>query len=378
MNCESQSQVRVAHLTTVHRPFDPRIFHKQLGTLRRAGFDAHLVAPHDRAERRDGVSIHPLPTGRRAWHARLLLQRHAYRRARALNADLYQIHDPELIPVARLLAITTGARVIYDVHEDYRTKGPVWGRMLRGLERWAFRWVDHVLLAEERYRSVVEGTGVDATCILNYLKPLDEDTTGTPDPATTPTRLLYTGTLSNRRGLRTMIDLAEEIRRRGRPEQLDVVGVCNRDRERAAADARIREHDLRDTVTCVGWDTYVPPSEMPPYYRRADVGVALCDPHPNLTGSLLTKFYEYLHYGLPIICSDFSLWRRFVEENDCGAVVPPGDVDAVLDVLDRWRQRPALYRTHAENARAAASTYRWKQMGERLVRVYRNLLPSQD
>jgi len=366
-------------VTTVHRPLDPRIFHKQLGTLRREGFDVHLVAPHDHAERRDGVMIHPLPTGRRAWHARLLLQPLAYRRARALNADLYQIHDPELIPMAWLLRQTSGARVIYDVHENYRTKGPVWGRLLRALERWAFRWVDHALLAEESYRSVVEGTDVDSTCILNYFKSPGEDATAPPKPAKKPIRLLYTGTLSNRRGLRAMIDLAEAIRRRGRPERLDLVGVCNRDRQRAAADARIRDHDLTNIVTRVGWDTYVAPSAMAPYYRRADVGLFLADPDPNLIHSIPTKFYEYLHHGLPIISSDVPLWRRFVEENECGAVVPPGDVDTVLDVLDRWRERPALYRRHAEKARAAADEYRWAQMGDRLVRVYRGLLgPCED
>jgi glycosyltransferase involved in cell wall biosynthesis len=362
------------HVTTVHRPFDPRIFHKQLGALRDAGFDTHLIAPHGGTERRDGVTIHPLPTGHRAWHARLLLQPIAYRRARALRADLYQIHDPELIPVAWLLRQRTGARVIYDMHEDYRTKGPVWGRLLRTLERWAFRWVDHVLLAETSYRSIVEGTAADHAFILNYVKPLGQGATGPPEPAHEPTRLLYTGTLSNRRGLRAMIDLAAAVRRRGRPERLDVVGVCNRDRQRAAADARIQKHDLAGIVTRVGWDTYVPPSAMAPHYRRADVGLFLAEPHSNLTRSMPTKFYEYLHYGLPIISTDVPLWRRFVEENECGAVVPPGDADAVLDVLDRWRERPALYRRYAENARAAADEYRWAQMGDRLVRVYRRLL----
>jgi glycosyltransferase involved in cell wall biosynthesis len=116
---------------------------------------------------------------------------------------------------------------------------------------------------------------------------------------------------------------------------------------------------------------------MPPHYRRADVGLALCEPHPNHVGSLLTKFYEYLHYGLPLICSDFPLWRRFVEEHECGAVVPPGDPEAVLNVLDRWQAHPDRYRQCAENARAAAPQYRWAPMEERLVNRYRCLLDDE-
>jgi len=378
---ETYGRTRVVHLTTVHRPFDPRIFHKQLVSLREAGFDTHLIAPHGAAEQRNGVTIHPLPTGRRDWHARIGLHPLAYRRARALDADLYQIHDPELLPVAKLLKTMTEARVVYDMHEEYRAKGPVWGRVLRALERWAFRWLDHVILAERSYRSIVRDESVPYTCILNYFRPFEENappTRSETTDATGPTRLLYTGTVSDSRGLQTMIDIAAAIRRHGRSERISIVGVCNRPPQRTAAEARIRTHGLADIVTQVGWDTYVLPSDMGPYYRRADVGLALCTPHPNLTGSLLTKFYEYLHHGLPIICSNFPLWREFVEENDCGAVVPPGDPDAVLEVLDQWRERPERYRTCAQNARSAASRYRWEKMGERLVRLYRDLLARRE
>jgi glycosyltransferase involved in cell wall biosynthesis len=365
---------RIVHLTTVHRPFDPRIFHKQLGTLREAGFDAHLIAPHDAAGQRNGITLHPLPTGRRRWFERLLLHPLAFRKARGLDADLYQIHDPELLPVAFLLKRATGARVVYDMHEDYQTKGPVWGRLLRTLERWAFRWLDHVLLAERSYGSVMEGERVPHTFVLNYFKPLGSEEEPVPHSAMPPTQLLYTGTVSDGRGLMTMVDLATNIWRKNRPERIDIIGVCNLSAQRAAAETQVREHGLNEVVTRVGWDTYVPPSDMAPYYRRADVGLFLAEPQPNLVESMPTKFYEYLHYGLPILCTDVPLWREFVEENDCGAVVPPGDPDAVLDVLDRWRERPARYRACAQNARAAASTYRWEQMGERLVRLYRDLL----
>lgn len=368
---------RVVHITTVHRPFDPRIFHKQLGTLRDAGFDVHLVAPHDQAERRGGVTLHPLPTGRRRWAERLPLLPLAYRQARVLDADLYQIHDPELIPVARLLKKATGGRIVYDMHENYRTKGALWGRILRALEHWGFEWMDHVLLAERSYRSVVAGR-VPSTCILNYFTPIGDEAHGGPEgaPSPCPTRLLYTGTVSDKRGLGTMLDLAATAQRRGRPERLDLIGVCNRPEQRRSAERRIRRERLHRTVTWVGGDRYVLPSEMPPYYRRADVGLCLCDPHPNLRESVLTKFYEYLHYGLPIICSDFPLWRRFIDENECGVVVPPGAGKPVLDVLERWREHPGRYRKYARNARAAAPKYRWEQMGARLVELYQGFFSS--
>ena len=370
----STSQRRIAHVTTVHHPFDPRIFYKQLASLRDAGFDAHLIAPHEHDEQVQGISIHALPRPETRWH-RLALQPQVFKRAWALDAALYQIHDPELLPLAFLLKRTIGARVVYDMHENYRSKGALLGRGLRALERWAFRWVDHVLLAEESYRSIVEDHAVPHTYIANYFRPIgDEDPVDTVEISETPTRLLYTGTLSNSRGLRTMVELAAEIQRTGRLETVELVGVCHHEDQRARAEERIRAERLDDVIERVGWDTYVPPSAMPPHYRRADVGLALFEPHTNYRRSLPTKFYEYLHYGLPLLCSDVPLWRRFVKQHACGAVVPPGEPGAVLDVLDAWQAHPERYRECAENARAAAPQYRWETMGERLVNLYRRLL----
>ena len=373
---DARSRCRVVHLTTVHQPFDPRIFHKQLASLRDAGFDAHLVAPHERTECVRGIPVHALPRPRTRAH-RLALQPRAFRTAQALDAALYHVHDPELLPLATLLKQATGARVVYDMHENYRSKGALLGRALRALERWAFQRVDHVLLAEEGYRPIVEDHAVPRTYIGNYVRPIGEaGPVDRPEISKTPTRLLCTGTLSDGRGLGTMVDLAARIRRAGRPETIGLVGICRHPAQRARTEEQIRGEGLDGIVECVGWDTYVRPSSMPPYYRRADVGLALFEPHPNHADSIPTKFYEYLYYGLPLICSDLPRWRRFVERHECGVVVPPRTPEAVLDVLDHWQARPDRYRTHVNNAREAASQYRWDVMGERLVHRYRTLLDA--
>jgi len=372
-------EFRIAHVTSVHSPLDPRIFYKQLRSLQQVGFDAHLVAPHDHVEQRNGIHIHPLPEPRNRAH-RLTLHPQVFHRARDLGADLYQIHDPELIPLAFFLKKRTGARVIYDMHENYRSKGPVLGRVLRGLESWCFRWIDHVLIAEESYRPIVEDSPVAYTQIANYFRPIGEEEkyASSMRVSPPPVRLLYTGNIFRSRGLQTMLDLAAHIRLEDRSENIDLVGICSYDKQRAKAEQRIQSEDLDNVLRLVGWDTYVPASKMPPYYREADMGIFLCEPHPNYVESLPTKFFEYLHYGLPIICSDFPLWRRFVARHDCGSVVPHDCPKAVLHVLDEWQARPELYGKYARNARAAASEYRWTVMGERLVKLYCDLLGIED
>ena len=370
----SESALRVAHLTSVHHPFDPRIFHKQCKTLRDAGFDVHLVAQHTHSETVDGIALSALPevSGR---YARIALQAPLYRRAYALQADVYHIHDPELIPLLWLLKRTTGASVIYDMHEDYASRAGLEGRLLRALERWCFRWVDQVVIAEASYKSSL--TDTSSYCYIpNYHKPYPPHHTKELELKSdhSPLRLLYTGVLSQHRGLGTMIEVARQVRARRLAVRMDWVGICNIEIDRQRAELQIEVHDLSGIIQQVGWNRYVLPEAMGPYYRAAHVGLCLMHPHDNYVRSIPTKFYEYLYHGLPIICSDFPLWQSFIERHGCGVAVPPGDAEAVVSALQRWMDDPAQYQAYAKRAREAADQFQWEDMGDRLVTLYKKMI----
>jgi hypothetical protein len=58
-------------MTSVHPPFDPRIFHKEAQTLVQAGYEVVLIALHDKeSENVDGVQIWVCPVTRGASIAR--------------------------------------------------------------------------------------------------------------------------------------------------------------------------------------------------------------------------------------------------------------------------------------------------------------------
>lgn len=156
---------------------------------------------------------------------------------------------------------------------------------------------------------------------------------------------------------------------------MDLVGQCRSAQDRQEAEDRLLTQHLEAVVTRVGWEAFVPVAQMEPYYERAHVGVVLKQPHPNHS-RIPTKFYEYLHHGLPILCSDFPLWRRFVEEHGCGAVVDPSDLEAILCVLKTWATDRALYDSLSAAAADTAKAYQWADMEPRLLKVYAGLLDS--
>jgi len=190
----------VVHVTTVHHVYDPRILYKQCHSLKEAGYTVHLIAQHTRTEVLNGVHIEALPVVGKSWRVRLGLQSLAYKKARALDADLYHFHDPELIPLAYAVKRATGARVIYDMHEDYLAHGFVQGRLLRLVERWCFSWIDHIIVANGMQHRSSMGTKV--TVVANYLKPHGPPPAIRRMPSSVePLRLLYTGVIAEMRGL---------------------------------------------------------------------------------------------------------------------------------------------------------------------------------
>ena len=96
--------MKVAHLTSAHPRYDTRIFLKQCRSLASAGHEVTLVVADGHGdERRDDVNIADvgkLP-GRRNRIFRTT--RRVLERARALEADIYHLHDPELMPIGRRL-----------------------------------------------------------------------------------------------------------------------------------------------------------------------------------------------------------------------------------------------------------------------------------
>jgi len=359
---------RVVHVTTVHHPMDPRIYLREVQSLRRASIETWLIARD--ASGSDDIDRFLKLTDRKGLLHRLRRHVQAYRHVRRLKPAIIHIHDPELIPVAYLAGRLKGSKVIYDMHENYTGRKKRGGRLLRALENWCFRWVDYVVLAEYSYEDILKGRSTASTPILNYILPPVRPPKTKEDATFT---LIYTGTISNCRGLDHMLDLAREIKRSGLPWRLKIVGVSHLPAERSAAEKRIQSEGLEHVLETVGWDAYVPWSSIAKHYADADLGLALFEPLPNHTGSILSKFYEYIYFNIPVVCSDFSLWRAFFETNGCGMCVDPSDPVRVLSLIKGLVDGDG-YARMKDATRAAEERYLWAQMETRLIGLYRDLL----
>jgi glycosyltransferase involved in cell wall biosynthesis len=369
--------MKICHLTSVHRTFDTRIFHRECRSLAGDGHEVILVASHDREETVDGVRIVPLKRHASRAVRTLLSPWTVYRIARSLGADAYHIHDPELLPIAMLLKLTTSARVVYDVHEDtpeyMLTKDwlpgpvrPVASVTVRALEGLAHRMLDAVIVAGGDIAENFPAS--DKVLLLRNLPVRDLVGDAPPQrdrgPDDSPV-VMYTGLLSWDRGIAELVAAVKMVER---PVRLVLVGSFDDDvferKVRAAADER---------VTFVG---QVPYREVFERLRAADIAALLFHPIPNNIAAIHgrnNKVYEYMAAGLPILAADLPGWREVIEDTGVGIVADPCDPVSIARGIDRLVADRELRIKLGEHGRELfLAEYNWDMEREQLLSLYRN------
>ena len=110
--------IKVCHMTSAHEEEDIRIFRKECVSLAEAGYDVYLVERGESYEKNGVhiVGVGEIPAGR----LKRMTQgaKKVYAAAKALDADIYHFHDPELLPYGLKLK-KAGKKVIFDSHEMY-------------------------------------------------------------------------------------------------------------------------------------------------------------------------------------------------------------------------------------------------------------------
>jgi glycosyltransferase involved in cell wall biosynthesis len=366
---------RVAHLTTVHSPFDNRILERECRTLVEAGYEVVLVAGHPCREVVSGVRLRGVrwPRGRAARMTLGVLR--VLVAALAERPAVFHIHDLELI-LAGLILRLLRRRVIYDVHEDYATAllereylpprwRPVLSRILSGLEGWCSRHFELVLA--ERYYAERFPRG---TLVLNYVRfPEVSEAALEARPREPGVRLLYTGNVKEYRGAFLHAGLLNLL-----PEaQVHLVGRCTLE---LAEELRRAVAGHEDRLHLEGIGYLVPHARIQEYYLREvwTAGLAIFPRRAHTARKELTKIFEYMAYGIPVLASDLPGLRRIVETEGCGLCVDPDEPRAAAEAAAWLAAHPEEARAMGARGRAAArQRYSWEGEGARLVSLYARL-----
>lgn len=114
---------------------------------------------------------------------------------------------------------------------------------------------------------------------------------------------------------------------------------------------------------------HVPPAEAPLYLRAFDVCAM---PHPaNRQFSRYTsplKLFEYMAAGRAIVASDLPAWSGVVADGESALLLPPADIAAWSEAIDRLRLDSDLRQRLGKRARElAVERYAWDVRARRIL-----------
>ena len=118
-NYKNMKKKSVCHITTVHSRYDTRIFHKECVSLSNAGYRVSLIVNDDKQdEQMCGINIYSTHYINKNRLERMVkATKRVYKLALELDADIYHLHDPELLRLVSKLK-RKGYKVIFDSHEN--------------------------------------------------------------------------------------------------------------------------------------------------------------------------------------------------------------------------------------------------------------------
>ena len=371
----SARRAKICMMTSVHTPFDTRVFEKEAKTIAAAGYAVSLVAPADTDEVRDGVRILGVGPHRRRLARLALTVPRVLARALAVGADVYHFHDPELLPCGVMLKCL-GKRVVYDAHEDLprdllgRRGIPAWlrrpaARLIDAIERACARSLDAVVVARDdiapRFQAICR-----TEVVSNYPRLA---VFGVPERTRAhngQVRLVYIGLMSEDRGLAEVVRALALIEP-GIDVELSLYGTFSP----ATFGERLKALPGFERVRYGGW---VEHRLVPRILAEADVGIVCFLPDPNNVNAGPTKLFEYLGAGLPVIASNFPLWRDTIEGNGCGICVDPHNPRDIADAIQRLSKDPAARLQMGNLARRAVERlYNWEAQAQCLLDLYASL-----
>jgi len=381
--------MKICMLTTVHQPFDTRIFHKESKSLQKAGHAVTLIAPSDTASKNNVDGIHVITVkkpGSKMLHPITLVR--VFIAGLRQDCDVYHCHEPGSLFVCVLLKLFRRTKLVYDAHEHYPSliadntifPSPVkkYVEAFSNLsELLLCRLADLIIVVREDLKERFEKVTNKKVSII-YVYPTKSFFQNSKAPSKIIEKydenkvIIYEGYVDiAARGIDKLLFALKKVVDTIPEAKVVIVGKMP-DADLIWVEEYIDTNKLHDNFEIVGWIDH---DEVPQYLGIADVGVMLLQPirYNNIMG-IPNKIFDYMAGSIPIIASDFPNIHKIVDLANAGILVNPVDVDEIVDaILYLLNNKEHAMKMGKNGRKMVEDLYNWENMEKELHVVYENL-----
>lgn len=363
--------MKICVVTTSHNRYDVRIFQKECVSLAKK-YDVTLLCADDiKDEIKDNVKIKSLNVKKKKRFTRyFILPKKMKKLCIEQNADVYHFHDPELLGLAYYMK-KHGKKVVFDSHEDFLNyiderkwipkllRKPI-KKIFSKHEIKVLKNIDTVITVTNHIYNDLKKINNNTYMITNYPIVIDEKI----DNKHENNILCFAGGISSLWSHHNIIKAIKD---------LDVVyrlaGPTHGDYFNT-----LKDIDGFNKVEYVG---KISSKEVQNLYGNSGIGMALSGYSVNTAckyGTIgNTKIFEYMYNKLPIIGTDFELWKEMFDKK-CMICVNPNNVVEIKDAIMYLINNPKQAKKMGEiGHKLVVEKYNWSTQEKELFKVYKEL-----
>lgn len=264
---------------------------------------------------------------------RLSLQRYLARftvlkKYAKVKPDIIIVNTHELLIVTCLYKILFGARIVYDIRENYARnvrRQKIYPVLVRPIISFVIRLKELItqpffnaqIIAEGCYLNELPFLKPDVVLIENKFKQLDNsDAISKTDPK--QIRLLFSGTIAESYGAFDAIALAKALHKVNPDVFLTLIGYCARMDDLLRLKAEIKDCEF---IHLEGGDHLVPHTAIVSEIRRSTFGLILNQPNILSDQKKPTRLFEFTANKLPVICINNPTWSSFLTAFNAGLII---------------------------------------------------------
>lgn len=280
-------------------------------------------------------------------------------------------NDLDTLPANFLVAKLRSGKLVYDSHE-YFTEVPelkdrkfvknFWTK----IEKMLVPRVDAAYTVNESLAKMYSVKyGIEFGVIRNVPDGhVEEEEVSVPDEYINSTFIIYQGAVNKDRGLEELIEIIGE-------EQSYKLVIAGDGDVIEALKNKVRFLGIENNVLFIG---KLRPRKLKWLTKQAALGISL-EKKTNLNYyyALPNKLFDYIHAGIPVLCSGFPEMRKIVQGYEVGMIVDPDKREEIKKMISIMLNDLEKRKKWMKNARIASNELNWKNEQNRLVGIYRKV-----